>query len=757
MSFPLVMSGHERTYRPPRSLRAVIGDEVTAWDLFRLEHDEIAGQWAAATLASVVAAVEAESAELLGCSDCADTGFYGISSPDDPDLLVTLLRRVGDDAYETLTAAGEWVPESVRVPAEVLDLSTAADLASAVTSECSGLLRLYGPPRAFLPPADTTTARSLISPEGSGFPQTLSGESWTTFAIVAAGDPGAVLDLVRFRADESERWEEGTGWTPDGDIGETSVPMVELTARQLEDVLAQMQPSLAAGGVLREGGAERLRTYWTRGKGALKIRWNTPGDFTRCYRHLRKYMGVRAHGYCAIRHKVATGFWPGSRFNVGGNGRRGRLLSSGSPETTLLASIRSRRMTGNTEGTTDMPTTMLTDGVYTEVDDITDELLQNLAASAIPVSPPDDWFDDPKLTKPTTLSVTAEGRVFGHLAPWGVTHIGMAGSVPAPKNRSGNYSFFRTGQIVTASGKSVRVGQLTLVGGHASRTASAEEAVKHYDDTQSGVADIAVGEDKHGIWAAGALRPGVTPEQIRVMRASPPSGDWRRINGNLELVAACHVNTQGFPIAEAMVAGGAITALVAAGARQMAELRITELADVTVLSRLTELEAMVASLVASDQAIVELPGGEPATGVLPTATEGTPDPAEDNPAAAETQEVDEPDPTPEELDRAAKISRAREQIAAARRQALRDRVAATTAAGMPPQFAAHVKGKDGNKAKSTIKGTDSFPIGNVADLKKAIQAFGRAGDKDAAKKHIISQAYKLKRPDLIPSNWRSSK
>lgn len=31
-----------------------------------------------------------------------------------------------------------------------------------------------------------------------------------------------------------------------------------------------------------DGDAERLRRYWTTGPGALKIRWNTPGDFRRC-------------------------------------------------------------------------------------------------------------------------------------------------------------------------------------------------------------------------------------------------------------------------------------------------------------------------------------------------------------------------------------------------------------------------------------------------------------------------------------------
>lgn len=65
-------------------------------------------------------------------------------------------------------------------------------------------------------------------------------------------------------------------------------------------------------------GATRLRIYWTRGKGAAKIRWNTPGDWTRCVRHLRKYVGPEgAKGLCAVYHRQGTGVWPGSRFNVG--------------------------------------------------------------------------------------------------------------------------------------------------------------------------------------------------------------------------------------------------------------------------------------------------------------------------------------------------------------------------------------------------------------------------------------------------------
>jgi hypothetical protein len=69
-----------------------------------------------------------------------------------------------------------------------------------------------------------------------------------------------------------------------------------------------------AGGLDRNrGNAEELRKYWTRGKGGLKIRWNTPGDMTRCMRHLRKYLGGREAGYCALRHREMTGRWPGER------------------------------------------------------------------------------------------------------------------------------------------------------------------------------------------------------------------------------------------------------------------------------------------------------------------------------------------------------------------------------------------------------------------------------------------------------------
>lgn len=217
------------------------------------------------------------------------------------------------------------------------------------------------------------------------------------------------------------------------------------------------------------------------------------------------------------------------------------------------------------------------DGEYAAVDEST-EIVRSLVAGAAPVKPPSAWLEDPKLERPTPLTIDKEGRVYGHIATWDQEHIGLSNGVRPPRSRSG-YAFFRTGTLETAEGKDFAVGQLTLAGGHAPLRADAAAAAKHYDDTASAVADVACGEDMHGIWVAGALRPDVTDSQIRTLRASAPSGDWRVINGNLELVAVCQVNVPGFPIPRGLVASGQITALVAAGATAMYERRLEEMAE----------------------------------------------------------------------------------------------------------------------------------------------------------------------------------
>lgn len=46
-----------------------------------------------------------------------------------------------------------------------------------------------------------------------------------------------------------------------------------------------------------------------------------------------------------------------------------------------------------------------------------------------------------------------------------------------------------------------------------------------------------------------------------------------------------------------------------------------------------------------------------------------------------------------------------------------------------------------------------FPIRNRADLKRAIQAFGRAKNPNAAKRWIIRRARELEAEDLLPESW----
>jgi len=51
----------------------------------------------------------------------------------------------------------------------------------------------------------------------------------------------------------------------------------------------------------------------------------------------------------------------------------------------------------------------------------------------------------------------------------------------------------------------------------------------------------------------------------------------------------------------------------------------------------------------------------------------------------------------------------------------------------------------------------SYPIANVSDLKNAIQAFGRAKNPSAVKKHIIRRARALNALDVLPDEWNVGK
>jgi len=198
----------------------------------------------------------------------------------------------------------------------------------------------------------------------------------------------------------------------------------------------------------------------------------------------------------------------------------------------------------------------------TELHGVTSDVVT--AATLAPVAPPRSWFEDPRLDGPTPIAVTVDGRVMGHLAAWGTCHAGIGNQcVMAPKTATG-YRYFKNGSVLTADGSVVKVGKITAGTGHADTRLGWVPASDHYDNTGKQVAVVASGEDRWGIWVAGALVPEADDTDAAMLRRSPLSGDWRRINGNLELVAALAVNTPGFPIVT-LNASGEPEALCAAG------------------------------------------------------------------------------------------------------------------------------------------------------------------------------------------------
>lgn len=193
-----------------------------------------------------------------------------------------------------------------------------------------------------------------------------------------------------------------------------------------------------------------------------------------------------------------------------------------------------------------------------------------LAAGA-PVKPPLAWFtepcptdlDDERLIEQPDgslvipLTVTDEGQVYGHIARAGQCHIGYANVCVTPPTSASEYAGFRTGQVVTAEGESVPTGALTVNCDHALARMRAPEARDHYAHAGLAWADVRVTDSPFGPWAAGALRPDVNEAQLRVLRACSLSGDWRELDGELDLVAALAVNVPGFPIARrALAASG---------------------------------------------------------------------------------------------------------------------------------------------------------------------------------------------------------
>ena len=133
----------------------------------------------------------------------------------------------------------------------------------------------------------------------------------------------------------------------------------------------------------------RIREYWVRGEGALKIRWGQPGDFNRCRKQLAKYVKNPdwLAGLCANMHKEALGIWPGQHHSVED-----------------LETFMSKQVQAP---------------AFTLVDAHSDSLTASGAVT------PAAWFENPNFSGITPLTIMDDGRIFGHMATWRECHTGV--------------------------------------------------------------------------------------------------------------------------------------------------------------------------------------------------------------------------------------------------------------------------------------------------------------------------------------------
>lgn len=191
------------------------------------------------------------------------------------------------------------------------------------------------------------------------------------------------------------------------------------------------------------------------------------------------------------------------------------------------------------------------------------EIPESLVAAAytvtIPDVPPMDWYAEPAdLPAIGAISVTPEGRIYGLLAPAGVAHRAFPDQrVEVPRGNVDYTRFMNRPTPVTLADGSVEeipAGVVTMNCGHAKPLASvpAQAALDHYDNSCSIVATVRVGENKHGVWVAGALMPGIEHEDLARLLACQLSGDWRPHReqaGMRELAGALLVPVPGFATA----------------------------------------------------------------------------------------------------------------------------------------------------------------------------------------------------------------
>jgi hypothetical protein len=185
------------------------------------------------------------------------------------------------------------------------------------------------------------------------------------------------------------------------------------------------------------------------------------------------------------------------------------------------------------------------------------------------MAPAREMFFRAEPRQATPMTYEEDGSVYGHPALCGSCHRGFMGGAfeqcVTPPRSNTNYAQFHLGHIITAEGERVAIGKITFDTDHAPLTADVVAASRHYDNTGSVGAYVRAVNGKLGPWLSGVLREDLPSSGLTSLRANPLSGDWRMLNGNLEMVAALAVPVPGFPIPLALSASGEVSSLILPG------------------------------------------------------------------------------------------------------------------------------------------------------------------------------------------------
>jgi hypothetical protein len=167
-------------------------------------------------------------------------------------------------------------------------------------------------------------------------------------------------------------------------------------------------------------------------------------------------------------------------------------------------------------------------------------LLRRLAAG--PATRPAAFYQRHDLLRYTELTVTDDGQIIGHFAPWNGCHRGFQNACERPPYQT-DFPDFHTGEVALDDGSRMRVGVITHIEGHLN---TAAEYDKLASDPACQLGSVRLYADKWGIQACGSVHPDVTPEEITRALAGRPSGDWRGPASARKLFAIAMVNTPGY-------------------------------------------------------------------------------------------------------------------------------------------------------------------------------------------------------------------